>query len=259
MTGGHGHWFGREADGPAEVRKAAREQLKRGAEVIKCMATGGVLTQGAVTGAPELGPDELEALVEVASARGVPTAAHCHGAKGIKNAVRAGITSVEHGSFMDAEAAELMADRDTFWVPTASALHGICDAPDEAGIPDWAVEKGLEAQLAYREAWEHALDAGVRIAMGTDAGTPLNPHSEVAGELAYMVDYGLDPQGALEAATVDAAALLGLEEVGRVAEGFTADLVVLPEDPTADATAWQRPETVVVRGEHVEPAGPEQV
>ncbi len=259
MTGGHGHWFGREADGPAEVRKAAREQLKRGAEVIKCMATGGVLTQGAVTGAPELGPDELEALVEVASAKGVPTAAHCHGAEGIKNAVRAGITSVEHGSFMDAEAAELMAERDTFWVPTASALHGICDAPDEAGIPDWAVEKGREAESAYSEAWEHALEAGVRIAMGTDAGTPLNPHAEVAGELAHMVDYGLDPQGALEAATVDAAALLGLEDVGRVAEGFTADLVVLPEDPTADATAWQRPETVVVGGEPVEPAGPEQV
>ena len=96
MTGGHGHWFGREADGPPKVRKAAREQLKAGAEVVKCMATGGVLTQGAVTGAPELTPEELEALVDAAGAKGVPTAAHCHGAQGIKNAVRAGIDSVEH-------------------------------------------------------------------------------------------------------------------------------------------------------------------
>lgn len=245
MTGGHGHWFGREADGPAEVRKAVREQLKKGAEVIKCMATGGVLTEGAVTGAPELAPDELEALVDAANAKGVPTAAHCHGAEGIKNAVRAGIDSVEHGSFMDAEAAELMAEHGTFWVPTCSALHGICDAPDDAGIPDWAVEKGREAEDSFQDAWDHALDAGVPIAMGTDAGTPLNPHAEIPGELEYMVNYGLDPERGLEAATVNAAALLGLDDVGRVAEGYQADLVVLDDDPSVDASAWQGPEAVL--------------
>jgi imidazolonepropionase-like amidohydrolase len=251
MTGGHGHWFGREADGPDEVRKAVREQLKAGAEVIKCMATGGVLTEGAVTGAPELAPDELEALVEAAAAKGVPTAAHCHGAEGIKNAVRAGIDSVEHGSFMDAEAAELMAEHDTHWVPTCSAVHGICDAPADAGIPEWAVEKGLEAQAAFDDAWDHALDGGVRIAMGTDAGTPRNHHGEIPREMAYMVDYGLDPERALAAATVESASLLGLDDVGRVAEGYVADLVVLEADPSTDASAWQSPEAVVARGDVV--------
>ncbi|MFW5948664.1 MAG: amidohydrolase family protein, partial [Halolamina sp.] len=127
MTGGHGHWFGREADGPDEIRKAVREQLKAGADVIKCMATGGVLTTGAKTGAPELTPVELEALVETAHTAGVPAAAHCHGTQGIKNAVLAGIDSVEHGTFMDAEAAELLAERETYWVPTISALKGISE------------------------------------------------------------------------------------------------------------------------------------
>ncbi|RLM77822.1 amidohydrolase family protein, partial [Halobellus sp. Atlit-38R] len=127
MTGGHGHWFGREADGPDEVRKAAREQLKRGADVVKCMATGGVLTEGAVTGAPELTEAEIRALVDAASAKGVPTAAHAHGESVIKNAARAGITSIEHGMFMDKEAADLLVERGTYWVPTASAAHEIVE------------------------------------------------------------------------------------------------------------------------------------
>ena len=150
---------------------------------------------------------------------------------------------------MDAEAAELMAANGTYWVPTASALHGICDAPDDAGIPEWAVEKGLEAQDAYQDAWDHALEAGVTIAMGTDAGTPLNRHGEIPQELAYMVDYGLDPERALEAATVTAAELLGLDDVGRVEDGYRADLVVLDGDPTDDGTAWQDPTAVVANGD----------
>jgi imidazolonepropionase-like amidohydrolase len=251
MTGGHGHWFGREADGPDEVRKAAREQLKRGADVVKCMATGGVLTEGAVTGAPELTPAELESLVDAADTKGVPTAAHAHGAEGIKNAVRAGITSVEHGTFMDREAAELMADHGTYWVPTASALHGIVDHGTEAGIPEDAVAKAEEAADHFDDAFDHALDAGVTVAMGTDAGTPFNFFADIPRELAYMVEHGMDPDHVLEAATVNAAALLGLEDVGLVSEGYRADLVVLDADPSADATAWQNPEAVVAAGERV--------
>jgi imidazolonepropionase-like amidohydrolase len=251
MTGGHGHWFGREADGPDEVRKAAREQLKRGADVVKCMATGGVLTEGAVTGAPELTPAELEALVDAAGAKGVPTAAHAHGAEGIKNAVRAGITSVEHGTFMDREAAELMAERGTYWVPTASALHGIVDHGTEAGIPEDAVAKAEEAADHFDDAFDHALAAGVTVAMGTDAGTPFNFFADIPRELAYMVEHGMDPDHVLEAATVNAAALLGLEDVGLVSEDYRADLVVLDADPSADATAWQDPAVVVAGGERV--------
>jgi imidazolonepropionase-like amidohydrolase len=249
MTGGHGYWFGREADGAAEAKKAVREQLKRGADVVKCMATGGVLTEGALTGATELDEDELDAIVETASGKRVPTAAHAHGAAGIKNAVRAGISSVEHGTFMDREAAELMADRGTYWVPTAKALYGIVESGTAAGIPEFAVEKAEAAKEAWGEAFDYALDAGVPIAMGTDAGTPFNYHRDIPEELELMVEHGLSERAALRAATVNAADLLGLKgEVGRVAEEYRADLVVLNSNPLSDVTAWQAPARVVAGG-----------
>ncbi|EJN58837.1 metal-dependent hydrolase family protein [Halogranum rubrum] len=251
MTGGHGHWFGREADGPTEVRKAAREQLKRGADVVKCMATGGVLTEGAKTGLPELSLDELEALVDAAASKDVPTAAHAHGKEGIENATRAGITSVEHGTFMDRETAELMAEKGTYWVPTTAAIVGILENGVEAGIPEEAVTKSEEAAEAHEQAFEYALDAGVSIAMGTDAGTPFNFFADIPQELELLVDRGLTPEHALEAATVNAADLLGLDDVGKVEEGYRADLVVLAENPTANVNAWRHPTTVVADGDVV--------
>ncbi|MFC7098837.1 metal-dependent hydrolase family protein [Halobaculum marinum] len=250
MTGGHGHWFGREADGPDEIRKAAREQLKRGADVVKCMATGGVLTEGAQTGAPELTYDELSALVDAAGAKGVPTAAHAHGKEGILNAVDAGITSIEHGTFIDREAANAMAAEDTYWVPTAAALQNIVENP-ESGIPRSAMEKAVDAADAFESSFEHAEAAGVQIAMGTDAGTPFNYFDNIADELAYMVEFGLSPAAALEAATVTAADLCGLDDVGLVAEDYRADLVVLDENPLDDADAWQDPSAVFAGGDQV--------
>jgi imidazolonepropionase-like amidohydrolase len=136
-------------------------------------------------------------------------------------------------------------------VPTASALHGIVDNGVEAGIPEEAVEKAEDAADHFEDAWDHALDAGVSIAMGTDAGTPFNFFADIPQELAYMVDYGLSPADALEAATVNAADLLGLDDVGRVAEGYRADLVVLDADPTEDVSAWRNPEAVFAAGERV--------
>jgi imidazolonepropionase-like amidohydrolase len=249
MTGGHGHWFAREADGKSEVKKAVREQLKRGADVVKCMATGGVLTEGALTGMPELDEEELETVADTASAKRVPTAAHAHGTAGIKNATRAGISSIEHGTFMDREAAELMADRGTFWVPTGKALYGIVESGTEAGIPEYAVEKAERAAEAWEDAFEYALDAGVPIAMGTDAGTPFNFHGDIPEEMELMVDHGLSEEQALEAATVNGAQLLGVDdEVGLVEEGYAADLLVLDSDPLADVTAWQSSTLVMARG-----------
>ncbi|GAA0258906.1 metal-dependent hydrolase family protein [Halobaculum roseum] len=250
MTGGHGHWFGREADGPDEVRRAAREQLKRGADVIKCMATGGVLTEGAQTGAPELTYEELEALVDAASAKGVPTAAHAHGKEGLLNAVDAGITSIEHGTFMDREAAEAMAAEGTYWVPTAAALKNIVENPG-SGIPQSAMAKATEAAEAFASSFDHAEAAGVDIAMGTDAGTPFNRFDNIADELSYMVEFGMSPEAALEAATVTAARLCGLDDAGRVAEDYRADLVVLDGNPAEDADAWQDPSAVFVAGDRV--------
>jgi imidazolonepropionase-like amidohydrolase len=248
MTGGHGNWFAREADGPDEVRKAAREQLKRGADVVKTMATGGVLTEGAITGAPELTERELAALVDAAEAKHRPTAAHAHGAEGIKNAVRAGITSIEHGTFMDREAAELMAEHGTYWVPTAAALHGIVEQGTEAGIPEWAVEKAEEAAEAFEHAFDYALEEDVDIAMGTDAGTPFNFFEDIPQELELLVEHGLTPEHALEAATVNAADLIGLDDVGLVEAGYRADLVVLPDDPLTDPSVWQDVQAVVADG-----------
>jgi len=152
---------------------------------------------------------------------------------------------------MDREAAEMMAERGTYWVPTASALRGIVDNGVEAGIPEEAVAKAEDAADRFDDAWDHALDAGVPIAMGTDAGTPFNFFADIPQEMAHMVDYGLSPERALEAATVNAADLLGLDDVGRVAEGYQADLVVLDSDPTEDIEAWQEPEAVLARGERV--------
>jgi imidazolonepropionase-like amidohydrolase len=251
MTGGHGHWFGREADGPDEVRKAVREQLKAGADVVKCMATGGVLTEGAEVGAPELTPAELEALVETAHDAGVPTAAHAHGTEGIKNAVRAGIDSVEHGTFMDREAAEMMAERGTRWVPTAKALHGIVEAGTEGGIPEFAVRKAERAAEAFEDAFDHVTAAGVEVAMGTDAGTPFNRVADVPEELSLMVEHGLAAETAFEAATAGSADLLGLDDAGRVSAGARADVVVLPADPREEPSAYGSPETVLVDGEVV--------
>ncbi|WP_313695568.1 metal-dependent hydrolase family protein [Halorarum halobium] len=250
MTGGHGHWFGREADGPAEVRRAAREQLKRGADVIKCMATGGVLTEGAQTGAPELTFEEIEAAVEAASAKGVPTAAHAHGKEGLLNAVEAGITSIEHGTFMDREAAAAMAEADTWWVPTACAVFNIVENPD-AGIPDSAMAKAEAAVDSFVTSFDHTAAEGVRVAMGTDAGTPFNYFGDIPQEMSYMVEYGMTPGEALEAATVNAAELCGLDDVGRVTEQFRADLVVLAENPAEDADAWVDPAHVFADGEKV--------
>ncbi len=248
MTGGHGHWFAREADGPADVRKAAREQLKGGAPVLKCIATGGVLTTGSRTGAPELTRAELEAAADVARAADVPIAAHAHGAEGIVNAAEAGFDSVEHGTFMDADAAERLADNGTYWVPTANALYGIVEAGSDAGIPPEAVAKAERSLESFDDAFDHALAADVPIAMGTDAGTPFNEFAAVPEELERLVDHGLSPEAALEAATVDAASLLGLDDVGLVDPSFRADLLVLDANPLEDVTAWQRPATVVANG-----------
>jgi imidazolonepropionase-like amidohydrolase len=248
ITGGHGHWFGREADGAAEVRKAVREQLKNGAEVIKTMASGGVLTEGADIDGHEMSPDELETLVATANAKGRPTAAHCHSTESIANATAAGIDSVEHGTFMDDTTAAAMANAGTYWVPTASALHGIVDHGTDTGIPDWAVAKAREATDAFEDAWTHALDHDVPIAMGTDAGTPFNDHADAAHEIELMVEYGLSPERAFEAATVNAADLLGLDETGTLDPGSRADCVVLDSDPREDESAYRDPQVVVADG-----------
>lgn len=251
ITGGHGHNIGiaRQVDGPDGLRRAVREEIRAGARAIKLIATGGVLTPGITADFTAFTPEELEAAVDEAHTWGRRVAAHAIGATGIMQAVLAGVDSIEHGSQIGAEAARLMKESGTFHVPTISALRGIVEHPDE--VPAYAVEKALALAGQQRDSFRRAVRAGVRHACGTDAGTPFNPHGNTPHEIVSMVEWGLTPLKALQAATSNAAELLGLPDVGSVASGMAADLVLYDEDPIDQITALLRPVMVMKAGEVV--------
>ncbi len=232
MTGGHGHWMGRQADGPDEVRKAVREQLKAGADCVKLMATGGVMTPGVEPGAQQFTYEELKAGVEEAHKAGRKTASHAQGSDGIKAAVLAGIDSIEHGFYMTGEIIELMKERGTCFSVTLAAAGGIADAPPNT-VPEWARAKAVRVRDAHVDSFRRAYASGVKIVLGTDAGTPYNHHGENAQELSLMVKYGMTPLDGLRAATRNGAELLDLgEEIGTIEAGKAADLVLCRGDAT---------------------------
>jgi imidazolonepropionase-like amidohydrolase len=249
ITGGHGHTIGlaREVDGPDAVRRAVREEIRAGASVVKIIATGGVLTPGSTAEFAAFTPEELEAAVGESHAWGRAIAAHAHGAAGILNAVRAGVDSIEHGSMLSPEAARLMKERGTFHVPTLSAFHGILQHADE--VPAYAVEKTVALEGEARDAFRRALRAGVSIACGTDAGTPFNPHGGAPVEVVRMVEWGMTPLRAMQAATSVGADLLRLPEVGTIEPGKAADLVLLDADPIEEIDAVLKPAMVMKAGE----------
>ncbi|UCF93655.1 MAG: amidohydrolase family protein [Desulfobacterales bacterium] len=245
MTGGHGWQLGREADGVDEVRKAAREQIKAGVDIIKLMATGGVLTPAVEPGSEQLTEDELRAGVGEAHKAGKKTATHAMGTKGILNALRAGIDSIEHGVCLDAEAVALMVQRGVPYIPTLSALYHIERQGVAAGIPVFAVEKTLKVKPFHLESIRMAREAGVRVAMGTDAGTPFNRHGGNLAELQFLVEAGYAPLEAIEAGTRRAAQVLGMEkELGTIEEGKLADLVVVDGSPLDDVGLLQQPDAI---------------
>lgn len=249
MTGGHGHWLGREADGPDDARKAVREQLKAGADVIKVIATGGVMTPGVEPGSPQLTLDELRAAIEEASRAGRRTAAHAMAATGISDAIDAGITSIEHGVYLTEEIVAHMRRDGTFLVPTLNAPVAIATGGLAAGIPEYMVRKSEQVVPAHVASFQLALRAGVRIAAGADSGTPLNFHGSLLPELTLMVKYGMTPLEVIRAATVTAADCLGLGEVtGRVAPGYAADLIAVAGDPAERIDALADLKLVLVNG-----------
>ncbi|HET7874860.1 MAG TPA: amidohydrolase family protein [Methylomirabilota bacterium] len=232
MTGGHGHWLAREADGPEETRKAVREQLKAGADVIKVIATGGVMTPGVEPGSAQLTLEEMRAAVEEANKAGRRTAAHAAGAAGVRDAVEAGISSIEHGIYLTEEIVARMRRDGVYLVPTLIAPAAIAAGGVAAGIPEFMVRKSEAVSAAHVASFQLALREGVLIAAGADSGTPLNPHGSLVPELELMVKYGMTPLAAIRAATSTAADLLGLgATVGRIASGLTADLVAVAGNP----------------------------
>ncbi|HSJ52033.1 MAG TPA: amidohydrolase family protein [Actinomycetota bacterium] len=253
-TGGHGHnvGFAREVDGPDAVRRAVREEVKAGATAIKVIATGGVLTPGIAAELTSFTPEELEAVVDEAHAWGRGVAAHAIGPEGIVRAARAGVDSIEHGSMLDARGARLLKERGTFHVPTISAIRGIVEHPDE--VPAYALEKANALAEAARVAFRRSIRAGVRIACGTDAGTPFNPHGNTPVEITRMAEWGLAPIDAMRAATSNAAALLRRPELGRIAPEAPADLVLFDQDPLEEIDVVRKPALVMKGGEIV--AGP---
>jgi imidazolonepropionase-like amidohydrolase len=232
MTGGYGWQYSQEADGPEGVRKAVREQIKAGADVIKMMATGGILTRGLDGGAAQLTLEELQAGVEEARKAGRRTATHCQGKEGIKNSLLAGIHSIEHGIFLDDEATALMLERKAFLVPTLSPPHRILRGGVNGGISSFVVAKARSAIKDHHDSIVKAYKAKIPIAMGTDAGTPFNPHGENLGELELLSTVGMSPMEAILSATKTASEALGLEkEIGTLERGKLADLIVVDGDP----------------------------
>jgi imidazolonepropionase-like amidohydrolase len=245
MTGGHGWWCGREIDGPQEARKGVREVIKAGADFIKFIATGGIMTEGVSVGAAQLDYDELAAGIYEARKAGKKTAAHAHGAEGIKNAVRAGIDSIEHAFLADEESISLMKAAGTTLVPTVSPIHLVVEKGIAAGIPEYVVVKSRQALGAEEESFKAACAAGLKIALGTDAGMPFNHHGENHQELVAMVELGLPPEQAIIAATSRAAELLGLaDKVGTLAPGKEADLLVVAANPLEDIRRLKDEESI---------------
>ena len=252
MTGGQGHSMGREVDGPDEARKGAREQLKAGADIIKVMATGGIMTPGVDPGSAQLTFEELRAAVEEAQKAGKLTATHAQGTAGIKNAIRAGIGSIEHGFFLDSEAIDMMLERQIFFVPTLSAVCEVIDKGPGFGIPAFMIEKAQRASDAHLDSFRRAREAGLRIAAGNDGGTPFNRADNLASELERMVAAGMSPVEALVTAHSAAAELLRLaEQIGSVEPRKLADLVVLDADPQADISAVRQVHMVIKAGQVV--------
>jgi imidazolonepropionase-like amidohydrolase len=243
MTGGHGWFLGREADGKDAVRRAAREEIKAGEGCVKLMASGGVYGHAEEPGSPQLTAEEMGAAVEEAHKAGRKVAAHAYSPEAINNALEAGVDSIEHGSFLDRATAERMQEQGTYLVPTMSVYAAMAEKGPELGAPEYIQRKTAEVLEASREAFRLALEVGVKVAAGTDCGAPGHPHGTLPEELGLMVEAGADPVRAIRFGTSAAADLLG-EEAGTLEEGKRADLLAVAGDPTGDIGALRR----VLRG-----------
>jgi len=232
MIGGHARFIGQEVEGVQQVRAVVRAQIAAGAAVIKVIASGGVLTPGTSPDQAQMTVEELQAAVEEAQRAGRKVAAHAHGSSGMKNAIRAGVHSIEHATLMDEEAAAMMKQQGVFMVPTLSALATTAACRLGCGVPDSVRDKAKALTKHHAVSFKSALRDGIQIAMGTDAGTPFNFHGENAQELERMVAFGMSPMQAILASTSAAARLIGLQgQVGTIEKGKLADLLLFEGNP----------------------------
>ncbi|MCP9453444.1 MAG: amidohydrolase family protein [Nitrospira sp.] len=232
MIGGHARFIGREVQGAEQVREAVAAQVAAGAQVIKVIATGGVLTPGTSPDQAQMTVEELQVAVEEAKRLGRKVAAHAHGGTGMTNAIRAGVRSIEHATLLDEATARLFERHAVYMVPTLSALATTAACRRGCGIPDSALDKARALTKRHQASFKLAHRRGLLIAMGTDAGTPFNYHGDNVQELERMVGLGMTPKEAIMASTSHAARLIGIEnQVGTLARGMIADLLVVNGDP----------------------------
>lgn len=236
------------ANGPDEIRAAVRYQVKYGADVIKTCATGGVLSEGDAVGTTQYNFEEMKTMVDEAAQHERKVAAHAHGTEGIKIATRAGVASIEHGSFLDEEGARMMAERGTYMVPTMMAGEAVERAAKTGVLKGLRAEKALAAAAAMRTAIKIAIANKVPIALGTDAG--VIPHGTNAREFVLMVEWGgMGNMEAIKAGTINAATLLGWDKnVGSIAVGKWADIVAVSGDPLKDIHATEKVVFVMKNG-----------
>jgi len=249
ITGGHGDLNGfpphlhtedeHIVDSPDQARQVVREWRKRGVDLIKMHATGGVLSNHDDPGAPSFSPAEFKAIVEEANRRGMDACAHAHGDAGILEATLAGVRSIEHGSLLSPATAREMKARGTFLVPTLYALESILLPGNPYHFPEGSLAKARTLLPLRRAGFKAALDAGVPVAYGTDIG--VFEHGQVAMDFRYLVNYGMTPLQAIQSATVTAARLLRLDsEIGTLEAGHAADLIAVDGDPLKDITILER-------------------
>ncbi|MBQ1270334.1 MAG: amidohydrolase family protein [Clostridia bacterium] len=236
-------------DGPYEARKAARYNLKYGADFIKVMATGGVMSLGTTVGSQQLTQDEMNAICEIARMYGVHTAAHAHGTEGIKAAARAGITSIEHGMMLDDEAIELFLEHGTYHTPTIIAAERIIVCGEKMGLQTWMIDKAKQVYEHHEWGVREGMRLGVKHTFGTDAGTPSNFHGKQTYEFELMTKFGFTPAQTLIAATKTNAELLSsYDKFGSVEAGKLADIVAFKKDPLEDITVMKECAFVMKEG-----------
>lgn len=261
VTAGHGDANGLRRDiahglredsahlcnGPDDCRRATREQIFTGAETIKFAASGGVGSNIAGGLEAQMTFEEMKAIVDTAHAFGRKATAHAHGKSGIDTALRAGVDSIEHASYVDDETIALFKQKGAYLVPTEHAFESVIRQARAGERPPASAAKAEEVSKVVKESHRRAFAGGVKVAMGTDSG--VGPHGTNALEFVYMTQNGMAPARAIRTATVDAAELLGKSDrIGRLLPGMDADIIAVPGDPVADVTQLQRVDFVMRRG-----------